>query len=289
MAGGLIMKKLNILLIPTQVVILFLIISLKVYSQDAGEFRPTQPPRIPVTDYDSGSHRIFDFLYMHYSFEDFTLDGFGLGHNYVDMYEQAAYNIGVGFLYMEGSSNSLPEDLDVYVATLPINGNIGYRIHGTRETNNIMIFGGIHWMYMWFEAIYGDYDIYAYGPAFGPMGGLKAEFKVTPAVSIIPYYVFHHTIFDITVEFEGNKQNVDIDPVTSNLIGFDIKIGAFSIGALLDAFNNTDNDKITILFSYDLDYRSGDEDLNRGNLPTEDKKQRIKKSAGKQDNVKQIQ
>lgn len=283
------MKKSYLLFITLGIIIFSTISSSNVYSQDTEEFRPTQPPRIPVTDYDIGPHNIFDVLYLHYSFEDFTLDGFGLGYNHVDMYDKAAYNLGAGFLYMEGSSTSLPEELEVYVATLPLNGNIGYRIHGTANTNNIMIFGGIHWMYMWMEVFYGDYDVYAYGPAFGPMGGLKAEFKITPTVSIIPYYVFQHTIFDITVEVEGYEQDVSIDPVTSNLLGFDIKIGAFSVGALLDALNNTDNDKITLFFTYDLDYRSGDEDLNRGDIQQEDEKQKVKKPARKQGNIKQVQ
>lgn len=250
------------------------------FSQDATEFRPTQPPRVPVTDYDTGPHRIADFLYMHYSFEEFTLDGGALGFNYVDRYEQIAYNFGGGVMYMQASSSSLPEELDIYVAAIPLNANIGYRLIGNADTHNLMVFGGLHWMYMWFVAVYGVYDVYVYGPAFGPLAGLKGEIKLTPSVSIIPYYAFQHTIFDLTVEVEGIAQDVDIDPVTSHLFGFDVKFGEFSVGALLDALNNTDNNKITIMFSYDFDYKSGNEDLNRGDVKPADnqrQKQTVKK------------
>ncbi|MBP9044511.1 MAG: hypothetical protein KBG49_13585, partial [Spirochaetes bacterium] len=53
--------------------------------------------------------------------------------------------------------------------------------------------------------------------------------------------------------------NADVDPVTSHLFGFDIKFSGFSIGALLDALNNTDNNKITIIASYDFDYADNSE------------------------------
>ena len=52
--------------------------------------------------------------------------------------------------------------------------------------------------------------------------------------------------------------------------------------------NNTDNDRITILFTYDFDYQSGNEDLNRGDAQPEDK-QKTKRPARKQSNVKQVQ
>ncbi|HOP63359.1 MAG TPA: hypothetical protein PK358_13955 [Spirochaetota bacterium] len=269
------MKNLKLLFMVLFLLLIF--ISTNSFAQDTSEFRPTQPPRIPVTDYDTGSHRIMDFLYMHYSFEEFDLDGGGLGYNYVDSFDQAGYNLGIGFLYMQGSSSSLPEDLDIYVWNLPLNANLGFRIAGSPDSNSLMIFGGLQWMYMWLDASYGEIDVYVYGPAYGPVAGFKGEIKVTPSVSFIPYYIFQHTMFDLTVEVEGYEQDVDIDPVTSHLLGFDIQFGEFSVGALLDMLNNTDNDKITIFFSYDFDYKSETEDLNR-----DEEEENTKKPARKQ-------
>lgn len=281
------MKRLKLLFAASVSIIFFLCNPLSA-QLDESALSPTQPPRIPVTDYDTGPHRILDLMYMHYSFEEFDLDGGGIGFNYVNSHEKMAYNLGIGAMYAQGSSSSLPEDLDVYLGSIPLNGNIGVRLLGTPETSNLMVFGGIHWMYMWFVAVYGEYDLYIYGPVYGPLAGAKAEIKVTPSVSIIPYYVFQHSIFDITFEFEGIERDVDIDPVTSHLIGFDIKVEGFSVGAMLDMLNNTDNDRITILFTYDFDYQSGNEDLNRGDAQPEDK-QKTKRPARKQSNVKQVQ
>ncbi len=258
------MKKSYILIFLTVFIFIILNSVSYLYSQDTSELRPTQAPRIPVTDYDTGPHRIIDFMYLHYSFEEFTLDGGGLGFNYVDMWDRVGYNLGIGFSYMQGTSSDLPDDLEAYVMSLPLTGNIGYRIAGNPDTSNLMIFGGLSWTYMWFVATYGDHDIYVYGPAYGPLGGVKMEIKMTPSVSVIPYYVFQHTVFDITVEVDGYAQDVDIDPVTSHLIGFDIQFAEFSVGALLDMLNNTDNNRISIFFTYDFDYKSGNEDLNRG-------------------------
>ncbi len=257
------MKRSYLLVILTFFIFIILNSMTYLYSQDLSQLRPTQPPRIPVTDYDTGPHRIMDFLYMHYNFDEFTLDGGGLGFNYVNNLDKLGYNLGIGGMYMQGASTDLNPELNVYVWNLPINGNLGIRLIGNPDTSSLMIFGGLQWSYMWLYATYGDHDVYAYGPAYGPIAGAKAEIKLTPSVSLIPYYIFQQTMFDLTIEVDGYAQNVDIDPVTSHLIGFDIKIAEFSVGALLDALNNTDNDKITILFSYDFDYKTGSEDLNR--------------------------
>lgn len=258
------------------------------FSLDTSQLTPTMTPKTPVTDYGDGSHRIIDGMYIHYSFEEFTLDGGGLGFNYVDNYNNLAYNLGIGILYLRGSSTDLDPQLDVYSPNLPINGNIGYRLLGNRDTSNLMVFGGIQWMYMWLVVTMGENDVYAYGPAYGPIFGAKAEIKMTPSVSLIPYYMFQHTIYDLTIELNGIAIDADIDPVTSHLFGFDIKFSGFSVGALLDALNNTDNNKITILFSYDLDYKSGNEDLNRGDEKSDDQqKTRRQKPQKKQVNVKE--
>ncbi|GEM_PF-634084 len=254
------------------------------FALDMEALTPTQPPKLPVTNFDTGTHIVTDFMFLHYSFDEFDLNGGGLGFNYVDNYEKMAYNFGAGITYLQGSASDI--DLDIYCPSIPLNANIGFRIAGNPDTSNLMVFGGIHWMYMWLIATYGEYDAYVYGPVYGPLAGAKAEIKMTPSVSIIPYYVFHHAIFDITVEVEGIERDVDIDPVTSHLLGFDIKFGEFSIGALIDTLNNTDNNKITILFSYDLNITDDDEDLNRNKAPQQEE-QKVKRPARKQTNVKE--
>lgn len=263
------------------------VISFKpLYSADYSEsLRPTQPPRIPVTDYDTGPHRIMDFMYLHYDFDVFVLDGGGLGFNYVNSHEKIAYNLGIGFFYMQGGSTGIDPLINVYSPNLPLNANIGYRLLGDPSTNSLMIFGGLQWMYTWLIVDIDDIGVYAYGPTYGPIAGAKAELKVTPSVSIIPYYIFQHTIFDITVEVEGVAQDVAIDPVTAHLFGFDIKVSGFSVGALLDVINNTDNSKITILFSYDFDYSSGSSNAEKESVQQDDKK-RVKKPAKKQTDVR---
>lgn len=278
--------KRSIVFIIISFFILLLIPDLS-FALDTEALTPTQPPRIPVTDYDRGTHIITDVMYLHYSFDEFDLDGGGLGFNYVDNFEMIAYNFGGGVTYLQGSGKDI--DLDIYSPSIPLNANIGFRLLGNPDSSSLMVFGGVHFMYMWLIAVYGEYDAYVYGPAYGPLAGAKAEIKMSPSVSIIPYYVFHHVIFDMTVEVEGEEQDVDIDPVTSHLLGFDIKVGEFSIGALLDTLNNTDNNKITILFSYDLNITDDDEDLNRGNVQQQEEKPKVKRTPKKQSNVKQVQ
>ncbi len=233
-------------------VIILLITSSPGFSQNSEELRPTQPPRIPIADYGGGGHRILDFMYLHYSFEEFDLDGASAGFNYVNDNDELAYNFGAGFLYMSGSGTGF----DIYNWNLPLNANLGKRVYGTKDGNSLMIFGGVHWTYTWLlvDLDAYDYDVYVYGPAYGPILGAKGKIKIDENISFIPFYIFQHAIFDLTVEVDGIEQDVDIDPVTSHIFGFDIQVGAWSIGAILDMLNNTDNDKITIMFTYDLDF-----------------------------------
>jgi len=221
---------------------------------------PTAPPRVPVTDYDTGPHRVMDLMYLHYDLDVATVDGGSLGFNYINSYNNMAYNLGAGVVYMQGAASDI--DLDVYAPAIPLNANIGIRLAGRPDTSSLMIFGGLHWTYTWVIVTYGTHDVYAYGPAYGPLLGAKAEIKLTPSVSIIPYYVFQHIIFDIEVEVDGYPVDADVDPVTSHLLGFDIKISGFSVGALLDTLNNTDNKKITIIASYDFDYTDSSSGTN---------------------------
>ena len=222
------------------------------FSLDQSELRPTSPPRVPVADYGLHSHRIIDAMYLHYSFEDFTMDGVGIGYNYVNNLDKVGYNLGAGFFYLYGTDDD--DTFDINVWNLPLNANLGFRIFGTPETNNLIIFGGIHYTYTWLEVVFDKYDIYVWGPAYGPLFGAKAKIRLNSTVSVVPYYIYQRTSFDYTVEVDGVEYDVDIKPVSSNLLGFDIQFGAFSVGALLDMLNNTDNDKITIIFSYDFDY-----------------------------------
>jgi len=243
------------------VLLILFFVSLFLYSQKISyafsedNLRPTPPPRLPVTDYDTGVHRVVDVMYLSYEYDDFTLDGFGLGFNYVNNYDDLAYNLGVGYIYLYGGPSSIWIDNH----NLMFNGNLGYRLHGNSNTNNLMIFGGIHFMYIWVDVdiLTTDNSIYAYGPAYGPLIGLKGEIKATPAVSIIPYLIIHHTMFDLTVEYNGNAYSPSIDPVTSVIMGFDVKFRQYSIGALLDMINNNEGSKILIMFSYDFDYNPG--------------------------------
>jgi hypothetical protein len=224
---------------------------------DSSKVTPSSPPRVPVTDYDTGSHRIVDLMYIHYDIDVATIDGGSIGFNYVNSYNELAYNLGAGFFYLQGSASDI--DLDVYAPALPLNANVGVRLFGRPDTNNLMVFGGLHWTYTWIVITYETHDIYAYGPAYGPLFGAKAELKLSPSVSIIPYYIFQHVIFDVDIEYDGQPVNADVDPVTSHLFGFDIKFSGFSVGALLDTLNNTDNKKITIIASYDFDYSDSSE------------------------------
>ncbi|HNX25241.1 MAG TPA: hypothetical protein PKG60_14435 [Spirochaetota bacterium] len=230
------------------------------YSATYDSLTPTQPPRIPVTDYGDGSHKILDFLYLRYSFDIGDLNGIGFGYNYVNNFENTntAYNLGAGFLYLNGTGSVDTTDVDIYNWNLPLNANLGMRILGTQNSNNLMLIGGLHWTYTWLvvDINSGEHDAYLYGPAYGPLFGAKAQFVLSKDVTIIPFYIFHHAIFDYSLEVDGYPVDVDIDPVTSHFLGFDIKFGSLSLGALFDMLNNTDNDKITIMFTYDLDYNS---------------------------------
>ncbi|HOK03441.1 MAG TPA: hypothetical protein PLD85_13285, partial [Spirochaetota bacterium] len=103
---------------------------------------PSSPPRVPVTDYDTGSHRIVDLMYIHYDIDVATIDGGSIGFNYVNSYNELAYNLGAGFFYLQGSASDI--DLDVYAPALPLNANVGVRLFGRPDTNNLMVFGGLH-------------------------------------------------------------------------------------------------------------------------------------------------
>jgi hypothetical protein len=49
--------------------------------------------------------------------------------------------------------------------------------------------------------------------------------------------------------------SVDVPSVTSHLFGFDIEIGAISIGTMLNMLNNADSDMIVIYMTINLDYK----------------------------------
>jgi hypothetical protein len=259
-----------------------LVISGPVFPASYDSVTPTQPPRIPVTDYGGGSHGIVDFLFLRYSFEIVDLLGLGFGYNYVDTFENTdtAYNIGAGFLYLTGSATLGTTNIDVYNWNLPLNANLGFRVLGTKDSNNLMLFGGIHWTYTWLlvDIDYGVHDAYLYGSAYGPLFGAKGQIVVNSDVTIIPFYVFHHAIFDYSLEYDGIPVDVEIDPVTSHFFGFDIKFGSVSLGALFDMINNTDNDKITIMITYDLDYTSSAAQSSNVKEETKKENKRVKKT-----------
>ncbi len=80
---------------------------------------------------------------------------------------------------------------------------------------------------------------------------------MSPGVAFIPYYVFKYENYDAEVNVNGTVYDADIDSAGIHIFGFDIEIGAISIGAMLDMISNSDRDMIVISFTYNLDYDEG--------------------------------
>ncbi len=219
---------------------------------DNKSLTPTSPPKVPISDFGDGGHRVIDLMYMHYEFEDFSMNGGSVGFNYINNIDAVGYNLAIGTFYLNGEN----ADVDANAWALPLNANLALRIAGSRDSSNLAVFGGIHYTYSWIYVTVGSTDVYVYGPSYGPLFGVKAKLKFSESVSVIPFYIFQRFNFDYTVEVNGYSQSVDVDPVNAHLLGFDVEIGPVSIGALFDMMNNSDTDKFTIMFSYDFDYNS---------------------------------
>ncbi len=234
-------------------VVFFLFLPLAaVVGLDTKSLTPTSPPKVPISDFGDGGHRVLDLMYMHYEFEDFSMDGGSVGFNYINNIDAVGYNLAFGAFYLNGGN----ADIDANAWAVPLNANLALRIAGSRDSSNLAVFGGLHYTYMWIDVTAGTTDVYVYGPSYGPLFGVKAKLKFSETFSLIPFYIFQRFYFDYTVEVNGYAQDVDVDPVNAHLFGFDIELGPVSIGALFDMVNNSDTDKFTIIFSYDFDYSS---------------------------------
>ncbi len=226
------------------------------YADDSDKYKPTPPPKIPAADFESEGKKYLDFTILYADMDVVTISGGGVGFNYVGMAKELGWNVGAGFFYLTGEDDD--NTMNITGLIIPLTANIAFRPYNVPGGNSFIIFGGLH--YSW-TGVYVDVEpsteVDVSIATYGPMLGAKARLVISPGVALIPYYVFRYENYDAEINVDGSVSNMDIDPAAVHLIGFDIEIGAFSIGALLDMFSNANRDMIIVSFTYNLDYDEG--------------------------------
>lgn len=241
------------------VVFTFAFFSGSAYSATTDKFKPTPPPAIPAADFSSEGRVYLDFTGLYADIEDVTIKGIGAGINYVSMVKELGWNVSGSVFYLTGENDD--NTAEVYGVMVPLTANIAFRPFSSPGGNSLIFFAGLHysWTGVWVDIESGTTltEIDVYLTTIGPMFGAKARLMLRPGVAFIPYYVFKYENYDAEVVVDGVSQNVDIDSEGIQIVGFDIEIGAISIGAMLDAITNSDRRMYFITFTYNLDYGEG--------------------------------
>lgn len=242
------------------------VVSGGLYAADSDKYKPTPPPKIPAADFDSEGKKYLDFTILYADMDVVTISGGGVGFNYVGMVRELGWNVGVGLFYLTGEDDD--KTMDITGLIVPLTANFAFRAYNVPGGNSLIFFGGIH--YSW-TGIYVDVEpsteVDVSLTTYGPMFGAKARIVLKPGLALIPYYVFRYENYDAEINIDGTVSNLDIDPAAVHLVGFDIEIGAFSVGAMLDMFSNANRDMIIISFTYNLDYNEGAKDSSAASAP----------------------
>jgi hypothetical protein len=257
-----VIKKLYFLIVLIFTCALITVFSMNTYAQapEGEDLTPTPPPKVPAADFSVDGANYLDVMYLRYSGDMFTMNGFGLGYNYVGAFDKIGFNIGFGVQYLTGEDDDGYFDME-FVA-VPINANLAFRVAGTANSNNLILFGGIHYNYSYtniqvdagvFDAYDHELEIHLW--VYGPLLGAKANIRLGPSLNFVPYYALKRDIIDSDVYVDGESFDISIPSATSHLFGFDIEIGAISIGTMLNMLNNTNNDMIVIYLTWNLDFK----------------------------------
>ena len=220
------------------------------------KFKPTPPPKVPAADFETEGRKYLDFTFLYADMDVVTLKGLGVGLNYVSMYKNLGWNVSGGAFYLTGDDED--GTMDITGVMVPLTANFAFRPYERPDGNCLIFFGGLHfsWTGVYVDMSNGmeiDVSLRTYGPMFGA----KAKFMMRPGLAFVPYYVFKYESYDGEVNVDGTVTDLDIDSAAIHLIGFDIEIGAISIGTMLDMISNSDRDMIIISFTYNLDYDKG--------------------------------
>jgi hypothetical protein len=247
-------KKLYFLMLLIFTCALITVFSMNTYAQDPEDLTPTPPPKVPAADFSEDGANYLDFLYLNYQGEGFELTGFGLGYNHVGAFDRTGFNVGVGFQYLTGEDDDNTFDMKMFA--IPINANLAFRIAGTADSSNLILFGGIHYNFSNTQVnIEPDNDIEINLYVYGPLGGAKASLALGPMFKFIPYYALKRDIISADAWYNGESIDVSVPSATSHLFGFDIEIGAISVGTMLDMINSSNNDMIIFYLTWNLDYK----------------------------------
>jgi hypothetical protein len=238
----------------------FLFFPVNSFSESAGDYKPTPPPAIPAADFASEGRIYLDFIGLYADIdageENITLKGIGGGINYVSMVKELGWNVSGSCFYLTGENDKNTGDLTGVM--VPLTANIAFRPYSNPGGNSLIFFAGLHysWTGVWIDYQEGSTltEIDLYLTTIGPMFGAKARLMLRPGLAFIPYYVFKYENYDAEVVVNGVSRSVDIDSEGVQLFGFDIEIGAVSIGAMLDMITNSDRKMYFITFTYNLDY-----------------------------------
>ena len=251
-------KKLYFLMIFTLALITVFAVNTYAQVPEGEDLTPTPPPKVPAADFSVEGANYLDVMYLRYSGDMFTMWGFGLGYNYVGAFDKTGFNIGVGVQYLTGEDDDGYFDME-FVA-VPINANLAFRVAGTADSSNLILFGGIHYNYSYTNiqvnaGTYAGTELEVHLRVYGPLAGAKANIKLGPTLNFVPYYALKRDIIDSEVYVDGESFDISIPSSTSHLFGFDIEIGAISVGTMLDMINSSNNDMIIIYLTWNLDYK----------------------------------
>ena len=251
-------KKLYFLMIFTLALITVFAVNIYAQVPEGEDLTPTPPPKVPAADFSVEGANYLDVMYLRYSGDMFTMTGFGLGYNYVGAFDRTGFNVGVGVQYLTGEDDDGYFDME-FVA-VPINANLAFRVAGTADSSNLILFGGIHYNYSYTNiqvnaGTYAGTELEVHLRVYGPLAGAKANIKLGPTLNFVPYYALKRDIIDSEVYVDGESFDISIPSSTSHLFGFDIEIGAISVGTMLDMINSSNNDMIIIYLTWNLDYK----------------------------------
>ena len=226
-------------------------------------YKPTPPPAIPAADFESNGRWYLDFTGLYADIDtgddSIVFKGIGVGVNYVGMVKELGWNVSLSCLYLTGENDDGSGD-GTGVMT-PATANIAFRPINNPSGNSLILFAGLHYSFtgIWIDIGSGSSmtEIDVYLRTYGPMFGAKARLMLKPGVAFIPYYVFRYESYDADVNYNGTWSTPSIDSEAVQIIGFDIEIGAISIGAMIDSIANADRKVYFITFTYNLSYDGG--------------------------------
>lgn len=209
---------------------------------------------------------------------------------------KAGWSFSGGADFLSGTMDFDNLNGDMGGVMIPMGLDFAWRPYGTVEGGNLMLFAGISGSYTLFtfssesdttESTGGfntrtqmTTTVTVSGFSYGFLGGAKAAIAAGNNFKIVPYIFIQRVAFSMSytssytytvtsdapysypiVGSDSDSDSISAPAVTSLIYGFDILIGNFSVGTMLDLMK-TDNKSISFSASYKFPVARGDAKSN---------------------------